>query len=98
MFPCIGNRPISEIEPLELLAVLQRIESRGACELANKVRQRCGEVFRYAIVTGRARYNPASDLVIAMKSYKRTHYPFLLPPELPEFYTNSKLHRQYCNP
>lgn len=85
VFPYIGNRPISEIEPLELLAVLQRIESRGACELANKVRQRCGEVFRYAIVTGRARYNPASDLVIAMKSYKRTHYPFLLPPELPEF-------------
>ncbi len=42
VFPYIGNRPISEIEPLELLAVLQRIESRGACELANKVRQRCG--------------------------------------------------------
>ncbi|MGE9502818.1 tyrosine-type recombinase/integrase, partial [Escherichia coli] len=54
IFPYIGKRPIAEIKPLELLNVLRRIEGRGATEKAKKVRQRCGEVFRYAIVTGRA--------------------------------------------
>ncbi len=59
VFPYIGKKPIADIKPLELLNVLRRIEGRGATEKAKKVRQRCGEVFRYAIVTGRAEYNPA---------------------------------------
>ncbi len=85
VFPFIGNRPITEIKPLELLALLQRIEKRNAPQLAGKVRQRCGEVFRYAIVTGRAEYNPAPDLASAMQSYQKQHNPFLLVQELPEF-------------
>lgn len=47
---------------MELLSVLQRIEKQGAPELASKVHQHCSEIFRYAIVTGRAEYNPAADL------------------------------------
>ena len=70
IYPYLGSRPIKDIKPLELLAALQRIEKRGASELANKVRQRCGEVFRYAIVTGRAEYNPAPDLASALHSYE----------------------------
>lgn len=66
VFPFIGKRPIGEIKPLELLEVLRRIEKRGALERTRKVRQRCGEVFRYAIITGRAEYNPAPDLAIAL--------------------------------
>jgi hypothetical protein len=66
VFPFIGKRPISEIKPLELLEVLRRIEKRGALEKTLKVRQRCGEVYRYAIITGCAEYNPASDLAIAL--------------------------------
>lgn len=85
IYPYLGSRPIKDIKPLELLAALQRIEKRGASELANKVRQRCGEVFRYAIVTGRAEYNPAPDLASALHSYDRKHYPFLSASELPEF-------------
>lgn len=54
VFPFIGNHPISEIKPLELLEVLRPIEKRGALEKTRKVWQRCGEVFRYAIITGRA--------------------------------------------
>lgn len=54
VFPFIGKRPISEIKPLELLEVLRRIEKRGALEKTRKVRQRCGEVYRYAIIRGRA--------------------------------------------
>lgn len=66
VFPLIGKRPIGEIKPLELLEVLRQIEKRGALEKTRKVRQRCGEVYRYAIITGRAEYNPAPDLAIAL--------------------------------
>lgn len=86
VFPFIGQRPIADIKPLELLNVLKKMESRGATEKAKKVRQRCGEVFRYAIVTGRAEYNPAPDLTSAMQGHESTHYPFLTTEELPAFF------------
>ncbi|EMO4856485.1 tyrosine-type recombinase/integrase [Enterobacter hormaechei] len=86
VFPYIGKKPISEIKPLELLNVLRRMEGRGATEKAKKVRQRCGEVFRYAIVTGRAEYNPAPDLTSAMQGHESKHYPFLNTSELPTFF------------
>lgn len=57
VFPFIGKQPIGEIKPLELLGVLRRIEKCGALEKTRKVRQRYGEVFRYAIITSRAEYN-----------------------------------------
>ncbi|EKF6106517.1 integrase arm-type DNA-binding domain-containing protein, partial [Escherichia coli] len=86
VFPYIGKKTIAEIKPLELLNVLRRIEGRGATEKAKKVRQRCGEVFRYAIVTGRAEYNPAPDLTSAMQGHESNHYPFLTAKELPDFF------------
>lgn len=86
IFPFLGQRPVAEIKPLELLNVLKKIEARGATEKAKKVRQRCGEVFRYAIVTGRAEYNPAPDLTSAMQGHESTHYPFLTTEELPAFF------------
>lgn len=85
VFPQIGHRPISEVKPLELLEVLRRIEKRGALEKTRKVRQRCGEVFRYAIITGRAEYNPAPDLASALAVPKQKHHPFLSAEELPYF-------------
>lgn len=86
IFPYIGQQPVNEIKPLVLLNVLRRIESRGATEKAKKVRQRCSEVFRYAIVTGRAEYNPAADLTSAMSGHEPKHYPFLTVEELPDFF------------
>ncbi|HDX2198863.1 TPA: tyrosine-type recombinase/integrase [Escherichia coli] len=86
IFPYIGQQPVNEIKPLVLLNVLRRIESRGATEKAKKVRQRCSEVFRYAIVTGRAEYNPAADLTRAMSGHESKHYPFLTVEELPDFF------------
>lgn len=85
VFPFIGKRPIAEIKPLELLEVLKRIEKRGALEKTRKVRQRCGEVFRYAIITGRAEYNRAPDLAIALAVPKQKHHPYLSEEELPHF-------------
>ncbi len=53
IFPYIGKRPIAEIKPMKLLEALRKMEKRGALEKMRKVRQRCGEAFRYAIVTCR---------------------------------------------
>ncbi|MDU5043990.1 MAG: tyrosine-type recombinase/integrase [Enterobacter roggenkampii] len=86
VFPFIGGRPIAKIKPMELMGVLSRLDERGATEKLRKVRQRCGEVWRYAIVTGRAEYNPAPDLVSAFVPHKKEHYAFLKHEELPEFF------------
>jgi integrase len=62
VFPWLGARPISEIDPPELLAVVKRIEARGANETAHRVKERCGQVFRYAIAHGNATRDPSADL------------------------------------
>lgn len=97
IFPYVGTRPVGEIKPLELLNVLRKIEKRGALEKMRKVRQRCSEVFRYAIATGRAEFNPASDLSSALEVHQSNHFPFLKADEIPDFlraldgYTGSRL-------
>ncbi|EAO3449567.1 DUF4102 domain-containing protein [Salmonella enterica subsp. enterica serovar 4,5,12:b:-] len=85
ILPLIGGMEIHEIEPMQILEVIRRFEERGAMERANKARRRCGEVFRYAIVTGRAKYNPAPDLADAMKGYRKKNYPFLPADQIPAF-------------
>lgn len=85
ILPLIGGMEIHEIEPMQILEVIRRFEDRGAMERANKARRRCGEVFRYAIVTGRAKYNPAPDLADAMKGYRKKNYPFLPADQIPAF-------------
>jgi len=62
VFPWIGHRPVAEIDAPELLAVLKRIEARGAHETAHRVRARFGQVFRYAIAHGTASRDPSADL------------------------------------
>jgi len=54
IFPWIGGRPVGEITAPELLAVVRRIEERGALETAHRALQTCGQVFRYGVATGRA--------------------------------------------
>lgn len=73
-FPSLGRRPIAEITPAELLDTVRAIEKRGALEIANRVLQRCGAVFRYGIATSRCNSNPATDLRGALKKPKRAHY------------------------
>ncbi|KMJ04038.1 tyrosine-type recombinase/integrase [Serratia marcescens] len=97
IFPYVGARPVGEIKPLELLNVLRKIEKRGALEKMRKVRQRCSEVFRYAIATGRAEFNPAADLSSALEVHQSNHFPFLKANEIPDFlralesYTGSRV-------
>lgn len=62
VFPWLGALPIADITPPDLLAALRRVEARGAHETAHRTKARCGQVFRYAIVTGRATRDPSADL------------------------------------
>lgn len=85
IFPDLGKRPIAEIKPLEILTTLRKLEKRGVLDKLRKIRQACNQVFRYAIVTGRAENNPASELSSALATPKSQHFPHLLAEELPEF-------------
>jgi integrase len=86
VFPELGSRPIAEIEPPELLAVLRKVEKRGALEIAKRLRQTVGQVFRYGIVTGRAKRDPAVELKGALKaSGRQAHHKAMPREDLPEF-------------
>lgn len=67
VFPEIGNAPISQITAPALLAVARKIERKGTIETAHKVMNTCGQVFRYAVASGRCERDPVSDLKGAIK-------------------------------
>ena len=80
IFPYLGSVPISDIDAPELLKVLRRIESRGAIETAHRAMNNCGQVFRYAVATGRASRDPSADLKGALQPIKQTHFPAVTEP------------------
>jgi len=80
IFPWLGSKPINTVTAPDLLAALRRIESRGAVDTANRAKQSCSQIFRYAIATGRAERDPAADLRGALKSTRKTHYPTIIEP------------------
>ncbi|QGY28328.1 tyrosine-type recombinase/integrase [Pantoea cypripedii] len=85
IFPHVGKMPVTEIKPTRMLEVLQKMERRGVLDKLKKTRQACKQIYAYAIITGRAEYNPVSDLAGALKSPKQKHFPYLLHNELGEF-------------
>ncbi len=85
IFPHIGNRPIAAIDAPELLETLRKVEKRGALELAARVKQTCGMVFRYGIATGKCSRDPAADLKGTLKTRKVKHFAAMDAKELPEF-------------
>lgn len=85
VFSKIGERPIAEITTAEMLDVLRLIERRGAHDLAHRVQQLCGQIFTYAIVTGRAERNPVNDLRGALTPVVKKHNAYLRADQLPEF-------------
>ncbi|WP_186097707.1 tyrosine-type recombinase/integrase [Burkholderia gladioli] len=87
VFPHLGRRPISEISAPELLAVIRRIESRGALETSRKTHQTCGQVFRYAIAIGKAERDPSPDLRGALKTRAVKNMARVSEGELPELLT-----------
>jgi integrase len=81
VFPWLGQRPIAGIKAPELLTVLRRIESRGAQETAHRAMQNCGQVFRYAVATGRAERDPTADLRGALPVPKQRHLASITDPK-----------------
>ncbi|WP_028223032.1 tyrosine-type recombinase/integrase [Paraburkholderia oxyphila] len=81
MFPSLGKCPIAGITPVELLAALRRIEKRGAIDTAHRSLQKCGQIFRYAVVTGRADRDPTTDLREALRPAPKQHYASIKDPK-----------------
>ena len=80
IFPWIGGRPIAEINAQEILVSLRRVEARGALETAHRAQQNCGQVFRYAVATGRALRDPCGDLRGALPPVKGEHFAAITEP------------------
>ncbi|OPY67859.1 MAG: putative prophage CPS-53 integrase [Syntrophorhabdus sp. PtaU1.Bin050] len=81
LFPWVGARPINDIKAPELLAVLRRVESRGALESAHRIRTIAGQVFRYAVATGRAERDPSGDLKGALPQPGEKHHAAIIDPK-----------------
>jgi len=81
VYPWLGKRPINEITAPELLRVLRRVEHRGAIETAHRIRQNCGQIFRYAIATGRADRDLSADLRGALPPPKKVHHASITDPK-----------------
>ena len=80
VFPWLGRKPIASIDAPMLLECLRRIESRGAIETAHRVKQACGQVFRYGIATGKCTRNPAPDLLDALQPVNAKHMAAVVTP------------------
>jgi len=81
VFPWIGKKPIVEVKAPELLNVLRRMEDRGILDSAHRTRAICGQIFRYAIATGRANHDVAADLRGALASPKKKHLASITDPK-----------------
>lgn len=81
VFPWLGAKPVDEIKPVELLAVLRRIEDRGALETAHRVWTIAGQVLRYAVATGRAERDAAADLRGALPPTQERHHAVITDPK-----------------
>ena len=85
VFPKLGNRPVADIRAPELLATLRIVEESGALDLTRRLKQMCGQVFMYAIATGRAERNPVPDIQGALKTPVHKNRAYLKPEELPDY-------------
>lgn len=81
IFPWLGEKPVAEITAPMVLSCLRRIESRGALDTAHRALQNCGQVFRYAVATGRAERDPCGDLRGALPPSKSGHFAALTEPD-----------------
>ncbi|WP_316391096.1 tyrosine-type recombinase/integrase [Citrobacter farmeri] len=99
IFPYIGKKAITDIKPMTMLSVLKKMEERGVLDKLKKTRQACRQIFTYAIITGRAEFNPVTDLAGALKSPKQQPFPHLMPDQIGPFinavhvYSGSKVTR-----
>lgn len=81
LFSVLGSRPIDSISAPQLLAALRKMESRGAIESAHRTKQVAGQIFRYAVATGRAERDPSHDLKGALATHKKKHLAAITDPK-----------------
>jgi len=96
VFRALGDLPVTEITPPMVLDVIRAVESRGALDVASRVLQRTSSVFRFAIQTGRATYNPAAEMKGVLKTRKVEHRSAIPAGELAAFL--KKLHSYSGDP
>jgi integrase len=82
LFPFIGSRPIAKLGPVDVLRTLKRIEAKGTHETAHRARQRCSQVFRYAVQTERAPHDVTADLRGALAPIVTEHHASITDPAL----------------
>jgi integrase len=87
IFPSLGNRPIGQIEPPELLVELRKIEARGTHEMANRLRSLCSQIFRYGISCGVCTRDAAVDLRGALTRSVPSNVPVIRLEEFPKLLT-----------
>jgi len=81
IFPAIGALPISTIKPWDILSALRVIEKRGAIESAHKIKQLCGQIFRFAVASGLADRDMTVDLRGALSAVPEAHYAAITDPK-----------------
>ena len=81
VFPWLGKLPVPNITPPMVLDMLRKAENRGAIETAHRVLETCGQVFRFAVATGRIESNPARDLKDALRKPMVQHFAAITDPQ-----------------
>ncbi len=82
VFPHIGHMPMRSIGPRDVLdKVVRRMEQRGVIDTAHRIKQLCGQVFRYAVVTGSAERDVTSDLKDALQKKVKVHHAAVTEPK-----------------
>jgi len=80
IFPWIGKAAVADLTPPQVLEVVRRIEDRGALETAHRALQNCGQVFRFAVATGRAERDATADVRGALPPVKAGHFSAVTDP------------------
>jgi integrase len=81
IFPWLGSKPITDILPKDILDCLRRVEDRGTIETAHRTLQICGQVYRYAVATGRTERDITPDLRGALPPAKGEHFAAITEPK-----------------
>lgn len=81
VLPWLGSMKLTEIEPMDVLEVCQRIENNGHHEAAHRIKMLCSQIMRYGVATGRIKSDPTRDLQAALAPVVSTHRPCLKQPK-----------------
>ena len=80
LFPVLGEKPLESIKPKDVLAALRKVEAKGILSTAHDLQQMAGQVFRYAVQTGRIEQNPVPDLKGALQPHVAKNFAAVVDP------------------